>query len=75
MWILEKIEKNINNVSVKDFETLLKQYWFNKKRQKWSHAHYYNKEKHLFFAFPHRKPIKVCYVKILLKLIKENYEK
>ena len=75
MWILEKIEKNIKNVSVKDFETLLNQYWFIKKRQKWSHAHYYNKDKNIFFAFPHKKPIKICYIKILLKLIKENYEK
>ncbi|MDQ7008919.1 MAG: type II toxin-antitoxin system HicA family toxin [Candidatus Gracilibacteria bacterium] len=75
MGILEKIEQNINNVSVKDFETLLDNYGFLKKRQKGSHAHYYNKTKHIFFAFPHKKPIKICYVKTLLQLIKENYEK
>jgi predicted RNA binding protein YcfA (HicA-like mRNA interferase family) len=75
MWILEKIKGNINNVSIKDFETLLSQYWFIKKRQKGSHAHYYNKEKHIFFAFPQRKPIRKCYIKILLNLINENYEK
>ena len=75
MWLLEKISWNINNVSVNDLETLLFQYWFVKKRQKWSHAHYYNSEKHVFFAFPHKKPVKKCYVKILLNLINENYEK
>ena len=75
MWlILKKIEKNLKNVSVNDLETLLKQFWFTKKIQRWSHVHYYNKDKNIFFAFPHRKPVKVCYVKNLLKIIKENYE-
>ena len=75
MWILEEIKRNNKNVSVKDLETLLWQFWFVKKRQKWSHAYYYNEEKNIFFWFPHKKPVKMCYIKILLNLIKENYEK
>ena len=75
MWILEKIERNINNVSVNNFESLLNTFWFIKKRQRGSHAHYYNAKKHIFFAFPHRKPVKKIYVKTLLNIIKENYEK
>ena len=75
MWnVFEKILHNQNNVSVKELESVLNQFWFTKKRHKWSHAHYYNKEKNIFFAFPHKKPVKKYYVKVLLSIIKENYE-
>ena len=75
MWnLFDRILKNQKDVSVKDLEKVLMQFWFIKKRQKWSHAHYYNKDKHIFFSFPHKKPVKEYYVKVLITLIKENYE-
>lgn len=76
MWnLFDKISDNPKNVSVKDLETLLSQFWFLKKRQRGSHAHYFNEEKSIFFSFPHKKPVKLCCVKNLLRIIKENYEK
>jgi predicted RNA binding protein YcfA (HicA-like mRNA interferase family) len=56
--ILQKILQNKKNVSIREFETLLKHFGFYKKRQKGSHGIYYNQEKKQQFNFPHNRPVK-----------------
>jgi predicted RNA binding protein YcfA (HicA-like mRNA interferase family) len=67
--ILQKVLNNQKNVSIREFETLLRHFGFYKKRQKGSHATYYNKEKNKYFRFPHQRPIKPCYINNFLNLL------
>ena len=70
--LLLKILSNPKNVSVKQFETLLKHYGYIKKRQRGSHALYENEIIKDIFVFPHSRPVKKCYIKNFLKTINET---
>ena len=68
--ILKKILQNKRNVSVREFETLLKHFGFEKIRHKGSHACYFNSKKQKKFFFPHSRPVKECYIINFLRIIK-----
>ncbi len=61
----EKIRRNINNVSLEDFEALIREYGYIKVSGKHPKARIGN------YTMPYKRenPIKSCYVKELLRII------
>jgi predicted RNA binding protein YcfA (HicA-like mRNA interferase family) len=71
--LLERIQRNPNNVEFRDLQRLLELYGFELKRTKGSHHSFAGEvggEKRLV-VIPYRRPLKSVYVKQVLELVEE----
>lgn len=66
--LINKLENNPTNVRFEILEKLLKEYGFELKSVKGSHHNFSNGK--ILLTLPYHKPMKIYYVKAVLKVIK-----